>query len=152
MRKGLLTHDEIVIRVSSVRLKLLPTLLVSDGKHQLPVKRKARMPISGRGCRQPSIFRRNTMRILPTILAALTLSATASAFAEAPYPPEQPFTSTLSRAQVKQQVAEAQAQGVLEQSDASYPVIAAPSAPEPQRMTAQHSERKDGQESIYSGA
>ena len=92
------------------------------------------------------------MRILPTILAALTLSATASAFAEAPYPPEQPFTSTLSRAQIKQEVAEAQAQGVLVQSDSSYPVIAALSTPEPQRMAAQHTEKKDGQENIYSGA
>ncbi|AMP00070.1 hypothetical protein CAter282_2212 [Collimonas arenae] len=92
------------------------------------------------------------MRILPTVLAALTLSATASAFAEAPYPPEQPFTSTLSRAQVMQAVTDAQAQGVLVQGDSSYPVTSAPSAPEPQRMTAQHIEKKDAGDAIYSGA
>ncbi|WP_034300446.1 DUF4148 domain-containing protein [Herbaspirillum sp. RV1423] len=63
-----------------------------------------------------------TLRTLHIALAVLTFSSAASAFAEAPYPVEQPFVSTLSRAQVKQQLIEAEHQGLLSQGD-DYPVL-----------------------------
>lgn len=59
-----------------------------------------------------------------TIIAAAALALTASAaFAEAPYPVEKPFVSTTSRAAVKADLAKAQAQGLVNQGDAAYPVV-----------------------------
>lgn len=92
------------------------------------------------------------MRTLPKILAALTFSVMGSAFAEAPYPPEQPLTSGLSRAQVMQELADAKGQGLLVQGDARYPVIVAPSAPMQQQLSDRHTEKKDARDDIYAGA
>lgn len=94
------------------------------------------------------------MRTVKTIFTVLAFGAAASAFAEAPYPPEQAFVSTLTRAQVQQEVAKAEAQGVLLQSDASYPVIATPGTQGQKPMMAQmhEHEKNDGGASIYAGA
>lgn len=91
------------------------------------------------------------MRKFHIALAVLTLSTAASAFAEAPYPVDQPFTSTVSRAQVKQDLIQAEHQGLLSEGD-NYPVVAqAPSSlsrrnVERQVQTAQHGD------TLYSGA
>lgn len=57
------------------------------------------------------------------VAAALALSASSLAFAEAPYPVEQPFVSHTSRAAVKAELAKAQQQGVANQVDSVYPVV-----------------------------
>ncbi|WP_211473886.1 DUF4148 domain-containing protein [Collimonas humicola] len=94
------------------------------------------------------------MRTVKTIFTVLAFGAAASAFAEAPYPPEQAFVSTLTRAQVEQEVAKAEAQGTLLQSDAAYPVIAAPAVPGDKPMMAQLHEhgKSEAGASIYAGA
>lgn len=94
------------------------------------------------------------MRIVKTIFTILAFGAAASAFAEAPYPPEQAFVSTLTRAQVAQEVAKAEVQGTLLQSDASYPLIATPAVQGQKPMMAQMHEhaQHDGGASIYAGA
>ncbi|WP_050478327.1 DUF4148 domain-containing protein [Herbaspirillum rhizosphaerae] len=84
-------------------------------------------------------------------LTVLTLGSAASAFAEAPYPVDQPFTSTVTRAQVKQELIQAERQGLLSEGE-NYPVISqAPSSlsrqsVERQLQTAQHGD------TVYSGA
>ncbi|HWX01781.1 DUF4148 domain-containing protein [Collimonas sp.] len=94
------------------------------------------------------------MRTVKTIFTVLAFGAAASAFAEAPYPPEQAFVSTLTRAQVEQDVAKAEAQGTLLQSDASYPLIVTPAAQGQKPMMAQMHEHQqhDAGASIYAGA
>jgi hypothetical protein len=61
------------------------------------------------------------MRTVKIALAILTLSGATAALAEAPYPPEQPFVSTMTRAQVKQELIQAEHQGLMSQGD-NYPV------------------------------
>jgi len=91
------------------------------------------------------------MRTFQLALAILTLSTAASAFAEAPYPVDRPFTSTLTRAQVKQDLIQAEHQGLLSEGE-NYPVVSqAPSSlsrksVEQQLQTAQHGD------TVYSGA
>ncbi|AIY41602.1 hypothetical protein LT85_2444 [Collimonas arenae] len=94
------------------------------------------------------------MRTLKTIFTLLAFSATASAFAEASYPPEPAFTSTLTRAQVEQEVAKAQTAGVLLQSDASYPLVTTPAIHGQKPMMAQMREaaKTETGASIYTGA
>lgn len=62
------------------------------------------------------------MRKLSIVLAVLTLSSAASAFAEAPYPVDRPFVSSVSRAEVKQELIQAEQQGLLSQGD-NYPAV-----------------------------
>lgn len=62
------------------------------------------------------------MRTFNIALAVLAFSSAASAFAEAPYPVEQPFVSTTTRAQVKQELIQAEHQGLLSEGE-NYPVI-----------------------------
>lgn len=62
------------------------------------------------------------MRTLHIALAFVTLSSTAAAFAETPYPVEKPFVSTLTRAQVKQDLVQAEHQGLLSQAE-QYPAV-----------------------------
>ncbi|BEV17927.1 DUF4148 domain-containing protein [Herbaspirillum sp. DW155] len=57
------------------------------------------------------------------IAAVLALSASSVAFAEAPYPVDQPFVSHTTRAAVKADLARAQAQGIANQPDSVFPVI-----------------------------
>ncbi|WP_395823997.1 DUF4148 domain-containing protein [Collimonas sp.] len=57
-------------------------------------------------------------------IAALTvLAAAGSAFAVTPYPPETPFVSIKSRAEVKADVEQAQKDGSLNQARSAYPNI-----------------------------
>ncbi|MEO6918396.1 MAG: DUF4148 domain-containing protein [Collimonas sp.] len=94
------------------------------------------------------------MRTVKTIFTLLAFSAAASAFAEAPYPTEPAFVSSLTRAQVEQEVAKAQAEGTLVQSDASYPAIATPvtSAQKPMMAQAHDAAKTEIGASIYAGA
>ncbi|MBP0598127.1 DUF4148 domain-containing protein [Herbaspirillum sp. LeCh32-8] len=57
------------------------------------------------------------------VAAALALSASSLAFAEAPYPVEKPFVSHTTRAAVKAELAKAQEQGLVNQGDAVYPIV-----------------------------
>jgi hypothetical protein len=60
------------------------------------------------------------------LLAAIALITVAhSALAEASYPPEVPFVSTKTRAEVKAELAQAKAQGLMTYSDADYPPLPA---------------------------
>lgn len=63
------------------------------------------------------------MRKLQIALAVLSFSATAGAFAETPYPVEKPFVSTLTRAQVRQDLVKAEQQGLITEGD-DYPIVA----------------------------
>lgn len=55
-------------------------------------------------------------------IAGLTiLTAAGSVLAEAPYPPEEQFVSTKTRAEVQAEVAQARKDGTLTISDANYP-------------------------------
>ncbi|SFB76743.1 DUF4148 domain-containing protein [Collimonas sp. OK412] len=94
------------------------------------------------------------MRTIQTIVTILALTATASVFAEAPYPAEQPFVSTQTRAQVEHEVTVAAAQGMLLESDSSYPATSVPALPEHKRVTAQlrDSATHGAGDSIYAGA
>lgn len=91
------------------------------------------------------------MRKFHIALAVLTLSTAASAFAEAPYPVDQPFVSTVSRAQVKQDLIQAEHQGQLSEGD-NYPVISqAPSSMSRQNVERQVQTAQHG-DTLYSGA
>ncbi|MEM4986275.1 DUF4148 domain-containing protein [Collimonas sp. H4R21] len=57
------------------------------------------------------------------IASLIVLISAGSAFAEAPYPSETSFVSTKARAEVQAELIEAKAQGLMNQSDASYPVL-----------------------------
>lgn len=60
------------------------------------------------------------------IIAAIALvSAAGAAFAEAPYPPENQFVSTKTRAEVVTELKQAQQQGQIV-SDANYPAAQQP--------------------------
>lgn len=61
------------------------------------------------------------------IAGLAVLAAAGSAFAVTPYPPETPFVSTKSRADVQAEVAQAQKDGTLNQARSAYPVIVAAS-------------------------
>ena len=60
------------------------------------------------------------MRKLSLAFAALALTTAAGAYAEAPYPVDQPFVSSVSRAQVKQELIQAEQQGQIADGD-NYP-------------------------------
>jgi len=61
------------------------------------------------------------MRKLSLAFAVLALTSAAGAYAEAPYPVDQPFVSSVSRAEVKQQLIQAEQQGQIADGD-NYPV------------------------------
>jgi len=79
------------------------------------------------------------------VAAALALSASSLAFAEAQYPVEKPFVSTTTRAAVKADLSRAQQQGVANQVDSVYPVVT--SAPANNGL-----QSAGGVSSTYSGA
>jgi hypothetical protein len=66
------------------------------------------------------------MNLKHIIASFIVLTAAGSAFAEAPYPPETSLVSTKTRAEVQAELVEAKAQGLMNQSDASYPVLIVP--------------------------
>ncbi|MFJ3045951.1 DUF4148 domain-containing protein [Herbaspirillum chlorophenolicum] len=80
------------------------------------------------------------------VAAALALSASSLAFAEAPYPVEKPFVSHTTRAAVKAELAKAQQQGLANQVDSVYPVVT--SAPANSGLQT----AGNAQSSIYAGA
>jgi hypothetical protein len=59
------------------------------------------------------------------IAGLVVLAAAGSAFAEAPYPADDHFVSTKTRAEVQSELAEARAQGLMDYNDATYPILAA---------------------------
>ncbi|MGZ9709320.1 DUF4148 domain-containing protein [Glaciimonas sp. GNP009] len=59
------------------------------------------------------------------IAGLIVLAAAGSAFAEAPYPADDHFVSTKTRAQVIAELADARAQGLMNYSDATYPILVA---------------------------
>jgi hypothetical protein len=63
------------------------------------------------------------------IAGLAVLAAAGSAFAVTPYPPETPFVSTKSRADVQAEVAQAQKDGTLNQARSQYPTVAAAGKP-----------------------
>jgi len=57
------------------------------------------------------------------IAGLLVFAAAGSAFAEIPYPANDHFVSTKTRAEVQAELADARAQGLMNQSDAAYPIL-----------------------------
>jgi uncharacterized protein YceK len=100
-------------------------------------------------CGRRLILGEHTMRTFHLTLAVLALSSAASVFAQTSSPDEHPMT----RAQVKQELIQAEQQGQLSEGD-NYPVISQPPSSmtrksvEHQVQTA-HSTHSD---SLYSGA
>jgi len=71
--------------------------------------------------RRLTFFGEHTMRKLSLAFAVLALTSAAGAYAEVPYPAEQPFVSSVSRAEVKQELIQAEQQGQIADGD-NYPV------------------------------
>ena len=57
------------------------------------------------------------------IAGLVVLAAAGSAFAEMPYPANDHFVSTKTRAEVKTELVAAQAQGLMNQNHARYPIL-----------------------------
>lgn len=65
------------------------------------------------------------MNIKQLVAAATVLAATGAAFAEARYPVDTPFVSTKTRAEVRAELEQARAQGLLTWGESrNYPVSA----------------------------
>ncbi|KAF1041757.1 MAG: hypothetical protein GAK35_03099 [Herbaspirillum frisingense] len=62
------------------------------------------------------------MNIKNILIAASLLTAAGAAMAEAPYPPETPFTSTQTRADVKAELQRARANGEVAVGN-EYPIV-----------------------------
>lgn len=86
-----------------------------------------------------------------TIAAALLVTAGA-AMADAPYPPEQPFVSTHTRADVKAELARARANGEIAVGN-EYPIQhQATSQLTRQQVQAQIQQASHADQSLYNGA
>ncbi len=93
------------------------------------------------------------MRKLSLAFAALALTSAAGAYAEAPYPVEQPFVSSVSRAEVKQELIQAQQQGQIADGD-NYPALSQASSHlsrQDVRQELQHAQNMHG-DVTYAGA
>jgi hypothetical protein len=77
------------------------------------------------------------------------LAAAGSAMAVTPYPPETPFVSTKSRADVQAELVQAQKDGSLAVASNSYPVVAA--AGKPVSRAEVVSQVSKAEPSVYSG-
>ncbi len=92
------------------------------------------------------------MNIKNIVVAASLLAAAGAALAEAPYPPETPFHSTQTRADVKAELQRARANGEIANRN-DYPIVRQPvshlSRAQVQEQ-AQHASAQ--QDSLYSGA
>ncbi|MQR02391.1 DUF4148 domain-containing protein [Glaciimonas soli] len=65
----------------------------------------------------------NTKFTKQLLASLVVLSFAGSAFAEMPYPPNVPFKSTKTRAEVRAEVVQAQKAGLLNQVDTVYPIL-----------------------------
>nr|WP_198984420.1 DUF4148 domain-containing protein [Herbaspirillum sp. ASV7] len=92
------------------------------------------------------------MNIKNIVVAASLLAAAGAALAEAPYPPETPFHSTQTRADVKAELQRARANGEIASRN-EYPIVRQPvshlSRAQVQEQVQQASTKQD---SLYSGA
>ncbi|WP_211453296.1 DUF4148 domain-containing protein [Collimonas antrihumi] len=77
------------------------------------------------------------------------LAAAGSAMAVTPYPPETPFVSTKSRADVQAELLQAQKDGSLAVARNQYPVIAAASKPASRAEVVSHITKENS--SVYNG-
>jgi hypothetical protein len=73
----------------------------------------------------PLTFWSNDMNTKQLIAGLLVFAAAGSAFAVTPYPADDHFVSTKTRAEVQAELADARAQGLMNQGDAAYPVLVA---------------------------
>jgi len=93
------------------------------------------------------------MNIKKITLAAALMIAAGTAMAEAPYPPETPFVSTQTRADVKAELQRARANGEITVRN-EYPVVRQPSS-QLSRQQVQSQVQQAGNSrapSLYSGA
>ena len=90
---------------------------------------------------------------LKTIIAAAMLTAASTAMAEAPYPPETPFVSTKTRADVKAELQRARANGEISVRN-EYPIVhQAPSHLTRQQVQSEVQQaRSSKNQDLYSGA
>ncbi|MBW9333328.1 DUF4148 domain-containing protein [Herbaspirillum sp. RU 5E] len=92
------------------------------------------------------------MNIKNIIVAASLLAAAGAAMAEAPYPPETPFQSTQTRADVKAELQRAQANHEIASRN-EYPIIhQAPSQLSRQDVANQVQQAKTSAQNLYTGA
>ncbi|MFC5475447.1 DUF4148 domain-containing protein [Paraherbaspirillum soli] len=86
------------------------------------------------------------------IAAVAVFAAAGSAFADASYPPETKVTSSKTRAEVIAEMEQARAQGLMNQSDAVYPLEAQVKSSEQARKLATQSKPGREVDATYSGA
>jgi len=92
------------------------------------------------------------MNIKNIVVAASLLAAAGAAMAEAPYPPETPFHSTQTRADVKAELQRAQANHEIVSRN-EYPVLRqAPSKLSRQEVESQLQQANNAAQNLYSGA
>ncbi|ALU89215.1 hypothetical protein Hrubri_2024 [Herbaspirillum rubrisubalbicans M1] len=92
------------------------------------------------------------MNIKNIVVAASLLAATGAAMAEAPYPPEAPFHSTQTRADVKAELQRAQANHEIALRN-EYPLVRqAPSKLSRQDVQNQLQQANSAVQSLYNGA
>lgn len=92
------------------------------------------------------------MNIKNIVVAASLLAAAGAAMAEAPYPPETPFHSTQTRADVKAELQRAQANHEIALRN-EYPLVRqAPSKLSRQDVQSQLQQANSAAQSLYNGA
>ena len=92
------------------------------------------------------------MNIKNITLAAALMIAAGTAMAEAPYPPETPFVSTQTRADVKAELQRARANGEITVRN-EYPVVQQPSSHlSRQQVQSQVQQAGNSTQGLYSGA
>jgi hypothetical protein len=85
------------------------------------------------------------------IAGLVVFVAAGSAFAETPYPADDHFVSTKTRAEVQAELADARAQGLVNQGDAEYPILATQKSDLTRAQVEQHASNTVDN-AIYSGA
>ncbi|MFJ3058765.1 DUF4148 domain-containing protein [Herbaspirillum sp. NPDC087042] len=92
------------------------------------------------------------MNIKNIVVAASLLAAAGAALAEAPYPPETPFHSTQTRADVKAELQRARANGEIASRN-EYPIVRQPVSHLSRAQVQEQVQQASGkQDSLYSGA
>ncbi len=97
----------------------------------------------------PSTLSEKKMNMKQVIAGFAILAAAGSALADAPYPPETPFASTKSRADVQAELVQAQKDGSLAVARNQYPVVAAVGQPETRAEVV--SQLNKAEPSVYNG-